>query len=29
MIKIGVHILFSLFLFFPNDQFKGSVMGCA
>ena len=31
MIKIGVHILFffCLFLFFPNDQFKGRVMGCA
>ena len=30
MIKIGVHILFSyLFLFLPNDQFKGRVMGCA
>ena len=32
MIKIGVHILFFfiyLFLFFPNDQFKCRVVGCA
>ena len=31
MIKIGVLSIFCFlyFLFFPNDQFKGRVMGCA